>query len=121
MLKVIIVDDEQFIAQGLQALIDWNAAGYEVAAVLSDGQEALEYIKKLPVDLVITDVMMPKMTGLELLETVRRENLSNAGFVILSGYSEFSYAQKAAALRVYRLSSQTGGKARSVIHSQQIQ
>ena len=95
MLKVIIVDDEQFIAQGLQALIDWNAAGYEVAAVLSDGQEALEYIKKLPVDLVITDVMMPKMTGLELLETVRRENLSNAGFVILSGYSEFSYAQKA--------------------------
>ena len=97
MLKVIIVDDEQFIAQGLQALIDWNAAGYEVAAVLSDGQEALEYIKKLPVDLVITDVMMPKMTGLELLETVRRENLSN------------------------RLSSQTGGKARSVIHSQQIQ
>ena len=83
MLKVIIVDDEQFIAQGLQALIDWNAAGYEVAAVLSDGQEALEYIKKLPVDLVITDVMMPKMTGLELLETVRRENLSNAGFVIL--------------------------------------
>ena len=78
MLKVIIVDDEQFIAQGLQALIDWNAAGYEVAAVLSDGQEALEYIKKLPVDLVITDVMMPKMTGLEFLETVRRENLSNA-------------------------------------------
>lgn len=95
MLKVIIVDDEQFIAQGLQALIDWNAAGYEVAAVLSDGQEALEYIKRLPVDLVITDVMMPKMIGLELLETVRRENLSNAGFVILSGYSEFSYAQKA--------------------------
>ena len=78
MLKVIIVDDEQFIAQGLQALIDWNAAGYEVVAVLSDGQEALEYIKKLPVDLVITDVMMPKMTGLELVETVRRENLSNA-------------------------------------------
>lgn len=87
MLKVIIVDDEQFIAQGLQALIDWNAAGYEVAAVLSDGQEALEYIKKLPVDLVITDVMMPKMTGLELLETVRRENLSNAGFVISTIFS----------------------------------
>lgn len=100
MLKVIIVDDEQFIAQGLQALIDWNAAGYEVAAVLSDGQEALEYIKKSPVDLVITDVMMPKMTGLELLETVRRENLSNAGFVILSGYSEFSYAQKRCATGV---------------------
>ena len=95
MLKVIIVDDEQFIGQGLQALIDWKAAGYEVAAVLSDGQEALEYLKKFPVDLVITDVMMPKMTGLDLLETVRRENISNAGFVILSGYSEFSYAQKA--------------------------
>ena len=72
MLKVIIVDDEQFIAQGLQALIDWNAAGYEVAAVLSDGQEALEYIKKLPVDLVITDVMMPKMTGTETIAKLKQ-------------------------------------------------
>ena len=74
MLKVIIVDDEQFIAQGLQALIDWNAAGYEVAAVLSDGQEALEYIKKLPVDLVITDVMMPVMDGIKLCKNIKQND-----------------------------------------------
>ena len=59
MLKVIIVDDEQFIAQGLQALIVWNAAGYEVAAVLSDGQEALEYLEFTEYAAVILDIMMP--------------------------------------------------------------
>lgn len=47
MLKVIIVDDEQFIAQGLQALVDWNAAGYEVAAVLSDGTGGFGVHKKV--------------------------------------------------------------------------
>ena len=84
MLKVIIVDDEQFIAQGLQALIDWNAAGYEVAAVLSDGQEALEYIKRLPVDLVITDVMMPKMTGTETIAKLKQTEGYNIPTIALT-------------------------------------
>ena len=85
MLKVIIVDDEQFIAQGLQALIDWNAAGYEVAAVLSDGQEALEYIKRLPVDLVITDVMMPVMDGYQLCKEVKSDmELSHIPIIFLT-------------------------------------
>ena len=95
MLKVLLVDDEAFIAQGLEALIDWNAEGYEIAAIASNGQEALDYLKAHRVDLVIADVMMPVMTGLELLETVHREHLSDAGFVILSGYGEFSFAQQA--------------------------
>ena len=95
MLKVLLVDDEAFIAQGLEALIDWNAEGYEIAAIASNGREALDYLKAHRVDLVIADVMMPVMTGLELLETVHREHLSDAGFVILSGYGEFSFAQQA--------------------------
>lgn len=95
MLKVLLVDDEYVIAQGLRVLIDWNAEGYEIAAVCSNGQEALDYLRENSVDLVIADVMMPVMTGLELLETVKQENISEAGFVILSGYSEFSFAQQA--------------------------
>ena len=95
MLKVLLVDDESFIVQGLEALIDWNAEEYEIAAILSNGQEALKYLKENKVDLVITDVMMPEMTGLELLETVQKEHISDASFVILSGYSEFAFAQQA--------------------------
>lgn len=95
MLKVLIVDDELVIAQGLKVLIDWNAEGYEIAAVCVNGQEGLDYLRHNTVDLVIADVMMPVMTGLELLETVTREKISEASFVILSGYSEFAFAQQA--------------------------
>ncbi len=95
MLKVLLVDDEVFIAQGLEVLIDWRAEGYEIAAVCQNGREALDYLREHRVDLVIADVMMPVMTGLELLETVKREKISDASFVILSGYGEFAFAQQA--------------------------
>ncbi len=95
MLKVLLVDDEYFILQGLMVLIDWEAEGYEIAATASNGAEAFDYLKSHAVDLVITDITMPQMTGLELLEKTRAEQISDAEFVILSGYSDFSYAQQA--------------------------
>lgn len=95
MLKVLLVDDEPFIVQGLSVLIEWKREGFEVVATAADGKEALEYLKSHPVDLVIADIKMPIMTGLELLETIREQEISDAYFVILSGYSDFSYAQQA--------------------------
>lgn len=95
MLKVLLVDDEPFIVQGLSVLIDWKREGFEVVATAADGKEALEYLKSHPVDLVIADIKMPVMTGLELLETIHEQEISDAYFVILSGYSDFSYAQQA--------------------------
>ncbi len=95
MLKVLLVDDEPFIVQGLSVLIDWKKEGFEVVATAADGQEALDYLKNYPVDLVIADIKMPVMTGIELLEKIRTEKISDAYFVILSGYSDFSYAQQA--------------------------
>ena len=95
MLKVLLVDDEPFIVQGLSVLIDWQKEGYEIAAMAANGKEALEYLKENKVDLIIADIKMPVMTGLELLETLRREQISDAYFVILSGYSDFVYAQQA--------------------------
>ncbi len=95
MLKVLLVDDEPFILQGLKVIIDWNAEGYEIVATASNGQEAIDYLKNNKVDLVIADIKMPIMTGLELLDKVKTENISDAYFVILSGYSDFSYAQEA--------------------------
>lgn len=95
MLKVMLVDDEPFILQGLQVLIDWEAEGFCIAKLAEDGQEALDYLREHAVDLIIADIKMPVMDGLTLLERVRSEQISNAAFVILSGYNDFCYAQTA--------------------------
>ena len=95
MLRVLLVDDEPFIVQGLSVLVDWQAEGYEIAATAADGREALEYLRENQVDLIVADIKMPVMTGIELLEKIRKEDISDAYFVILSGYSDFGYAQQA--------------------------
>lgn len=95
MLRVMLVDDEPHILQGLKALIDWNSEGYEIVNASSNGQMALDYLKGNKVDLIIADIKMPVMTGLDLLKEIRDRNLSDAAFVISSGYADFSYAQTA--------------------------
>lgn len=95
MLKVMLIDDEPFILQGLQILIDWNQEGYEIVALMNNGKEALDYLRNNEVDLILSDIQMPVMTGLELLETIQRENITNARFAILTGYDDFSFAQRA--------------------------
>lgn len=95
MLKVLLVDDEPFIVQGLSVLIDWQASGFEIAGTAENGLEALEFLKKNKVDLIIADIKMPGMSGLALLETVRREHITDAYFAIVSGYRDFEYARTA--------------------------
>ena len=95
MMKVMLVDDEPFIMQGLKVLIDWNELGYEIVKMASNGGEAYEYLQNEKVDMVISDISMPVMTGLDLLKRIREEGLSDAYFVILSGYNDFKYAQQA--------------------------
>lgn len=95
MLKALLIDDEPFILQGLKVLIDWEQEGFEIACMAVNGSEALEYLKKNEADLIIADINMPVMTGLDLLEKIRQEKISDAYFVILSGYADFSYAQQA--------------------------
>lgn len=95
MLKVMLVDDEPFILRGLQVLIDWEAGGFEIATLCSNGKEALKYLSENDVDLIISDIRMPEMNGLELLETIKKEKISDAEFVLLTGYDDFAYTQKA--------------------------
>lgn len=95
MLSVLLVDDEHFILQGLKVLIDWEKEGFVIVGTASDGYEALDFLKKNSVDLIIADVNMPVISGLSLLQKIREEKISDAYFVILSGYAEFSYAQAA--------------------------
>ena len=89
LLKVLLVDDEPFILQGLKILIDWEQEGFEVVKTAANGEEALEYLRGEQVDLIIADIKMPVVTGLELLEKIRGEKISDAHFVILSGYADF--------------------------------
>lgn len=99
MYRVLIVDDERLIREGLRGLIDWPSLGFQVEAVASDGVEALEILAETPVDLVIADIRMPRMDGLEFLETLRARG-SSVRYLVLSGFAEFEYAQRAAALRI---------------------
>ncbi|HJA68064.1 two-component system response regulator [Lachnoclostridium sp. An169] len=96
MLKVLLVDDEPFILQGMEKLVNWEKEGFEIAAAVSDGAEALSYFENNRVDLILADINMPVMDGLELLKRVRSsERNSSVQFVILSGYADFGYAQEA--------------------------
>lgn len=95
MLRVLLVDDEPFIVQGLQVLIDWKEQGYEIVKTATNGMEAFLYLQENKVDLIIADIKMPVMNGLELLERIRIQKVSEAYFVILSGYGDFAYAQQA--------------------------
>lgn len=95
MVRILLVDDEPFIVQGLKAMIELGSGNCEVVGEAANGKEALAFLEHRDVDLIIADIQMPVMSGLELLEKIRDEKISDAYFVILSGYSDFQYAQQA--------------------------
>ena len=76
-------------------MIKWGELGFEVCAIARDGADAIPLIREHKPDLVLTDIRMPNMDGLKLLEHVRNSMSKDIEFIILSGYGEFQYAQKA--------------------------
>lgn len=94
MYKVMLVDDEKLIIEGLKNIIDWNEIGLEVVDMALNGKEALDKFTENKVDIIITDINMPRMTGLKLIKNIRDINLETK-FIILTGYDEFSYAKEA--------------------------
>lgn len=95
MMKVMLVDDEPFILQGLEVIVDWEAEGFEIVKKAVNGKDALNYLREHEVDVIVTDIRMPELNGLELLAAVREELHSNCYLIILSGYSDFKYAKAA--------------------------
>ena len=97
MFKVLIVDDEVFVRKGLQKLIPWEEFHFTIAGEAKHGGEALDMMRELSPDLVITDIMMPVLDGLGLIRSVKEEGEGTADpeFIIISGYNEFKYAQQA--------------------------
>lgn len=94
MYKLLIVDDELHIRNGLVTLIEWEIYGIEIAGTAEDGMKAYLAIKELKPDLVLVDISMPNMNGLELIELCTHLD-SPPKFIILSGYNDFAYVQKA--------------------------
>ncbi|MFC4098225.1 response regulator transcription factor [Paenibacillus xanthanilyticus] len=93
--KVLIVDDEVFVRKGLINLIDWSSLQFEICGEADNGAQALALIQHLSPDLVIVDIRMPVLDGLELIRQVNAEGGHQPVFIILSGYPDFSYAQQA--------------------------
>lgn len=94
MYKVLIADDEFLIVKSLKNRIKWNDYGFKVIGEACNGIEAYEKILELKPDVVFTDIRMPGMGGLELVEKAFRQEM-DVKFIIVSGYAEFEYAQKA--------------------------
>lgn len=94
MYKVMIVDDEVWVRRGLKEQIDWNGLQAELCGEASDGEEAYELALKLQPDIIVTDIKMPHMDGIQLIELVNRD-IPNAKVIVISGYSEFELVQKA--------------------------
>lgn len=99
MYRLIIVEDEVTVRRGLEYFMPWQELGFEVAGAFGDGLEAFEYIKNNPCDVVLTDIMMGGMDGLEMTKRLR-ELYPDVLIVILSGYSHFEYAQLALRYKV---------------------
>ncbi|WP_110930058.1 response regulator transcription factor [Paenibacillus bouchesdurhonensis] len=99
MFKVFIVDDEPFIIEGLYDILDWAKLGMEIVGHAENGALALEAMKGTPADILITDISMPVMNGLELIRQVRAFH-PELKVIVLSGYNEFDYLKEGMALGI---------------------
>ena len=99
MYKVLLVDDEYMVTEGLKRLIPFDKWDMEVVATASHADAAMEYVQKNPVDVIISDVNMPDKTGLDMIREMK-EILPDAAYILLSGYQEFDYVKKAMNLKV---------------------
>jgi two-component system response regulator YesN len=93
MYRVFLVDDEPFIVEGLYDILDWSGMGLEIVGHAENGKKALDAVRVTPVDILITDIAMPEMTGLELIRKAREVH-PELKVIILSGYNEFDYLKE---------------------------
>lgn len=117
MLKVFLVEDEIVMREGIKKNIDWEKEGFSFAGEASDGELAFPMIQKIRPDILITDIRMPFMDGLELSRLVKKE-LPQIKIIILSGYDEFEYAKEAINIGVteYLLKPMSGAQLLEAVH-----
>lgn len=94
MTRVLIVDDELIVRVGIKTMIDWDKNGFEIVGDAADGEEALSKIFTLNPHIVLTDIKMPKLDGIELIKRIREKN-KNIKIVVLSCYNDFDLVKQA--------------------------
>ena len=94
MYQVLIADDESIIREGIKCLFDWESLGYTIAGEAANGETAYQQILALQPDIVLLDIRMPGMSGLDVIREARAQGFTGK-VIILSGYSDFKYAQEA--------------------------
>lgn len=97
MKKVVIVEDEELVRRGIVQAVDWQSVDCVVAGEAADGAEGLEVIRREKPDIIVTDIKMPRMDGIEMLRRLRGEG-NAAAVILLTAYSDFTYAQAAVKL-----------------------
>ena len=98
MYKLLIVDDEALVREAIQDQMDWEKLGFECIGTCEDGVEALEFIKSNPPDVVLTDIGMPFMNGIELTQELYI-HYPTIKVIIFTGYDDFDFAQQALKLQ----------------------
>ena len=91
---VLIVDDEENIREGIKLIIDWAELGFEIIGDASNGEEALAAAERFDPSLIVIDMQMPKVHGIDVIKQLRNKGYKGF-FIILSGYSDFEYAREA--------------------------
>lgn len=121
MYRVLLVDDEILVRDAIKENIDWAGIDCELVGDCQNGQEAAEFVKKNPVDIVLTDICMPYMDGMELSHFLH-DNYPDVVIVIFSGFGEFEYAKKAIQYNVseYLLKPITAMELTSVINDMKV-
>jgi YesN/AraC family two-component response regulator len=101
MIKVVIIDDEEIIREGLRKIIDWNSMNCEIVGEAEDGEDGLELINSLQPDIIFTDIRMSSKNGLEMISEIKclKEDIR---IIILTGFRDFEYAQEAIKLGAFR-------------------
>ena len=94
MLKVLVVEDEELIRKGIVLAVDWASLDCVVVGEASNGEEALAAVERLSPSLIITDLKMPRMDGIEMLRRLREQG-NRVYVIILTAYDSFTYAQSA--------------------------
>jgi two-component system, response regulator YesN len=100
MYEVVLVDDDVIVIEFLKKVIPWQDYGFGVVASFQDSNEALAFMQENPYDVLITDIGMPKLNGIELIEQLKKSEI-NSYNVILSCHDEFTFAQQAIKLEAY--------------------
>src|SRR5699024_6896613 len=98
MYNLLVVDDEWVIREGLEHTVPWKEWNINLVQTAKNGEEALSILKEKQIDILLTDIRMPSLSGLELIKEIKKIS-SNMKVIILTGHNEFDYAQQAIRLQ----------------------